>query len=352
VFQLAIERVGGISSSVVVSLSPLILAEIDFIIMLTGRQAKWAMRLYKAFYVLNVLTTSLSYAIILSRRNSCIEESISGGMAVVTVVFNIAQAGQQLALIKLHLKKIRYPVSSPVLNYGTSSHVLVSPPRPGEKATLVMTDGDVMLTPAMPEDDAVTAPGQRTVHLTFPPSRFLRLVNLWGMAGVLWIASQITQSGLDAATLRAKPLQRCWETRPAFKARAILSASNTTLAAALLVTMFALVIIHGLARVLGKWIAYWYRRNWVLVSASFLRGLAFIRPEYPTSVGISSFINNSVFLALRSLLLMSSFSSPSPGSSRSCTGCSSCPMFLERSSPMSPAALSTIRATGRGFRGH
>jgi hypothetical protein len=236
----------------------------------------------------------MNYASIVCRRNSCVEENISGAMTVVSVIFNVIDAGQVLAILKIHLRKIR-GLHSPALRYGTSSHVFVSLPLPGDKATLAMSDGDVMLLPSMPGDDA---PGQRTVHFTFPSSRFLRLVNLWGPPCILWVVAQIGMTAMDASILRAKPLERCWETRPAYKAQGILAAFTTALAGTLLIAMFALLASHGLGRVVGAWIRYWYRRNWVLVAASILRGFAFMRQEFPVSAWISSFLNNSVFLCV------------------------------------------------------
>jgi hypothetical protein len=106
---------------------------------------------------------------------------------------------------------------------------------------------------------------------------------------------QLAMTGLDAAVLRIKLREQCWEAHPAFAAKAILGVFNTALASALLIAMVALVGGHGLGPVWGGWMRYWYRRNWVLVAASFLRGLAFLRHEFSVTVWITSILNYSFF---------------------------------------------------------
>jgi hypothetical protein len=299
VFLIVVREREGISSSLVLLISPIIFSGVDFLILLSGQQALWARRLFRAFFILNAVAITVNFAAGIARRNSCVEDTASGGMAVVVAVFNVVDAGQLLALLKVHLRKIRR-VFPPVLRYGNASHVLVSFPRPGEKATLVMSDGDVIITPAMTsgDHDAFAAPGQRIAHFTAPSARLLRLVNLWSLPCTLWMLASIGISGLDASRLRARLVERCWETLPPFKASAILSTSSTTLAVALIIAMFAIIVSHGLGRVLWSWMKYWYRRNWVLVVVSFFRGLAFMRQEYPVSFWISSFLNTSVLLCV------------------------------------------------------
>lgn len=275
VLVVVLQRTEGIPISLVAGLSPLIFSGIDFSILLTGRQARRAQQVFRAVFVLNALAIGLNYAITICRRNACVVDTLSGGMGVMAAVFNVVEAGQLLAAIKIHFRKI-LRVFPPALLYGNASHVLVSPLPPGDKATITMSDGDVMLTPAMmPEDSRNSpAPGQRTVHFTAPSPKLPRLVDLWSFPGMLWV---LISSVLDAAVVRAKPAERCWETLAAFEINGKLTTGNSALAVALVMAMVTIILSQRLGRVFWGWKKYWYRRNWVLVAVSFLRGFAFTR---------------------------------------------------------------------------
>lgn len=152
-----------------------------------------------------------------------------------------------------------------------------------------------MISPNTPTDDN-TAPGQRTILFTVPSSKFFGFLNLWSVAGILWVVLWLIVTGLEAAALRAKPLERCWETLPGSNKKGLLMNCVTALAATLLITMLTIIVGNGLGRVYLSWLRFWYWRNWLLVAISFIRGFALMRREKDVSGWAGSFLNSAVFL--------------------------------------------------------
>lgn len=116
------------------------------------------------------------------------------------------------------------------------------------------------------------------------------------MVAIIWALVSISQSGLAVAILRASPLDRCWVILPNYRAQGVFATVNTSLAAVLILSMTTLIFSHAMGRACWGWLRFWYRRNWVLVSISVLRGLVFVRPGFPLSDLVGSLINYSIFL--------------------------------------------------------
>lgn len=216
---------------------------------------------------------------------------------MISVFYNIADAAQVMSLIKIHIQKIRHTYS-PALRYGTSSHVFVSRPRHGDPATLILTKGDVMLVPSLSEARDARGTEQRMVHFNVSSPRFFTILSVLAVFAIIWLVTSITLAVLEAVALRPIPNKRCWEKLPHPKSKSIVESSLSPLAAMIVFSLCALIKAFGLGSAIARWIAFWYRCNWVLVFVCALRGLTFIRPEFAYSDSVGTVINVSFFLCI------------------------------------------------------
>ncbi len=296
-------KMDGLSTSVIVVFSVPIYAGIDFVLM-CGTQAKVRLGVSWLFLFLNVTGIVLAYAHNLLNRNSCVpRQAFTGIYAVINVVYNVVEAGQLIAIIKVHYLKLRtrggvLQVFSPALKYGVASHVMVSLPRPGEPAAIIMSDGDVVIVPAAVGGAEGVEPGARVARFCVN-ERLRWLTNLWAVLPFLWIVVAMTQTAFELSQLRGDVKLRCWRILPVQPAYKVLVTINTPLAAAVILSTGILLWAGGsLGGVLLAWCRYWYRSNWVLVLLSVLRGLVFVSPDGPISNWIGYLINFSFLSAL------------------------------------------------------
>lgn len=300
--QFATEGTGSLSACVVVLASPLAFGGIDFLLLCGGGRSQ---ALVKVFFVLNLAALLSSYVYTRCLRNLCEDSAgAAGASAAITVLFvfaGIARVGQLLRVIKIHVQKLR-DVLAPALRYGVRSHVLVSLPRPGEPAVLLMGDQDLVVMPsAAPPAGGGSRRGWREeAHFVSPSRLFRNLVAAWAALVMVWVLANIAIQVSESARLRANPGRKCWTVAPALAFFRAARSANTPFAALLIVLLAAIMATHGLGRSPTlPWMAFWYRRNWVLVALSFLAGFVFfLRPGYRTLDWVGTLVNFSLLLPI------------------------------------------------------
>lgn len=292
-----VDGVPEIGTIVVTVVSGPVFAGIEFVLLLLGGPASAVKQMYRVFYLLNGLSSILSYVNNLFLRNQC-NKSLGSSLLVFVVneLFVVATAGQLLAVVKIHWQKLR-DVEAPVLPYGLASHVSVSlPERPGEPCEAVLSPDNVGIGPTV---GGLDQPRRGGFLFRSPDGpRFRRHLTVWAVVCFVWVVLAATSNIAAAERHRAVLSKRCWVSHPRPLFVIAIDIGVAILAVLIIAAQAAIVVGAGLTGLMVRWISFTYRRNWIFVVLAFARGLVDFRPGVPRSSAYAAFVNFSIILQL------------------------------------------------------
>jgi hypothetical protein len=154
-----------------------------------------------------------------------------------------------------------------------------------------MSPGDVVLMPAQHWQQQQQQQQQQWATFVSPPDSFRDKLSVWTALVMAWAASVLVESFSSVTRLRLNAVHRCWTSQPQYFFVDILSAVNAPVAFGLVASLVGIVLVHRLGRMSVRWIRYWFRRNFVFVVLSLLRGLNYFRPGVRLSTGVGTVLN-------------------------------------------------------------
>jgi hypothetical protein len=242
--------------------------------------------------LLDSFSSILAYLHNVARKNACEKSLQSSAITALSQFTTIAVAGHLMALIKMHVQKLR-SISAPALRYGVRSYVIVSLPPAGQPAVLVLSDSEIVIAPTSGATISKT-----TVPFTVPAGRFRSVLTVWASFAMLWVALVVVQIFSGVARLRVHLLERCWSTSDRIGFLTLLDIVAPAMASLLVLSLIAIVAFFRLSGLFSRWVSFWCRRNVVLVLLCIARGFINFRRDLPLSTAWGTLINYALLLPL------------------------------------------------------